>query len=380
VTLNVVLVSARSPILEEMLRTCGATVTVRSVDGLAELAAPAARQPDLIVVEQDDRSPIPGALLAIRRQHPSTGILAVLPRLDPTLMLETMRAGVNECLVEPVSEPDMQGAIHRLAHKPASRRSDVFAVVGAKGGVGATTLAVNLATMLDKFRPSSTLLIDLHLTYGDAGVFLGAEPRFSVADAIENLHRMDSTFLRSLAAKTKSGVSLISSSDRPTPFPVDAIQLRRLIEQTTQEFSYVVLDVSRTDFVALDALDDAAAIVVVANQELATVRSAGRMATTLGQRYGKERVNVVITRYDEGCEIGQHDIERVVGPVSYVFPNNYAAAVASLNKGQPLVLDNHTKLASAFSSFARHLANVPVERAARKKSSSLFSRISGRHR
>jgi pilus assembly protein CpaE len=308
-------------------------------------------------------------------------VLAVLPRLDPTLMLEMMRAGVNECLAEPVSEPDMQGAIQRLSHKPASKRSDVFAVVGAKGGVGATTLAVNLATMLSKFRPSSPLLIDLHLTYGDAAVFLGAEPRFSVADAIENLHRMDATFLRSLAASTKSGVSLISSSDRPAPFPVDATQLRRLIDQTTQEFSYVVLDVPRSDFVALDALDDTAAIVVVANQELATIRSAGRMATLLGQRYGRDRVSVVITRYDEGCEISQQDIERVVGPVSYVFPNNYAAAVASLNRGQPLVLDNHTKLASAFSSFARHLANVPLDRgAARAKPTSLFSRISGRNR
>jgi pilus assembly protein CpaE len=376
VPLNVVLASARSPMLEELLRTCGAVVTVRGTDDLQALAVPSARQPDVVVVEHDETLPVPGALLAIRRQHPATGIIMVLSRLEPGLLVDAMRGGVSECLEEPVSEEELRSALQRLAHKPTPRGGEIFAVVGAKGGVGATTVAVNLATMLTKFRPPSTLLLDLHLTYGDAGVFLGAEPRFSIADALDNLHRLDATFLRALVTQTKSGVTLIPSSDRPSTAPADPVQLRQLIEIAAAEFPYMVLDVPRSDFAVLDALDQVGTIIVVANQELATVRSAGRMATSLEQRYGKERIGVVITRYDEGAEIGQREVERAVGrPVSYVFPNNYAVAVASLNKGRPLVLDNHSKLAGAFTGFARALANMPAERPPKEKSGGLFSRI-----
>ena len=379
--MNVSLLTTSDPQLEGLLHASGATVTTVTVDALQTLAAAAARQPDAIVVDLRDRAAIPPALAAIKRQHPSTGMLMVLPKLDAALMLEAMRSGVNECLAEPLNREDLQAALQRVATpRAAARPGDVFAVIGAKGGVGATTVAVNVATMLTKFRPASTLIIDLHPTYGDAGLFLGAEPRFSVVDALENMHRMDATFLRSLVTNTASGVSLLASSNRPTSGPVDPEHVRTLVQLAASEFPYVVLDVPRTETYLLDSLESAGTIVVVANQERATVRSAGRMATSLQQRYGDERINVVITRYDEGAEIGKQDLERVVGRrVSYVFPNNYQVAVASLNKGRPLVLDNHTKLASALTGFARSLAGMPAARQEPEKGG-LLSLLGGRRR
>lgn len=367
--------------LGELLRACGAQVRVITTEELAALANPSAQQPDAIVIDQRDRVSIPSALAAIKRAHPLTGVVMVLPRLDAAFMLEAMRAGVNECVAEPLEGQELEAALQRVvAARKASRTGDVFAIVGAKGGVGATTVAVNAATMLNKLRPASTLFIDLHFTYGDAGVFLGAEPRFSIVDALENMHRMDATFLRTLVTQTKSGVHLLASSDRPVGIPVDVTRIKALIELAAAEFPYVVLDVPRTDASVLDALEPAGTIVVVANQEVATVRSASRMAATLQQRYGADRVNVVITRYDESAEIGQRDVERVVGRVSYVFPNNYPIAVASQNKGRPLVLDNHSKLASAFTGFARSLAKIPADQDSREKPSGLLGLIGGRRR
>ena len=86
---------------------------------------------------------------------PTTGVLLVVPQLDPALMLEAMRAGVNEFVAEPLSVPELQAAIKRLARavRRRSSRGDVFAFVGAKGGVGATTVAVNVATALAKADP-----------------------------------------------------------------------------------------------------------------------------------------------------------------------------------------------------------------------------------
>ena len=187
---------------------------------------------------------------------------------------------------------DLEAAINRLAaqrpvHRSAGWR---FAFVGAKGGVGTTTVAVNVATALAKLEPGSTLLIDLHVANGDAAVFLGAEPRFSIVDALENTHRLDEAFFRNLIAKTKSGVDLLASSDRVMVTPLDVRRIRTLLEFAERHYRYVVLDVPRSDAAVLDALEGVTRIVVVANQELATVRSASRMAAALRQRYGKDKL------------------------------------------------------------------------------------------
>jgi pilus assembly protein CpaE len=378
--MNVSILTSKDRQLPDLLRACGAQVASIEIDDLKTLAEPTMQQPDVIVVDARDRSTMPAELAIIKRQHPATGILVVLPRLDGTLVLDAMRSGANECVADPLAQEELNAALARIAaQRPARRRGDVFAVIGAKGGVGATTVAVNVATMLNKLHPASTLLMDLHLTYGDAAIFLGAEPRFSTLDALENMHRMDASFLRTLVTQTKSGLNLLASSDHAVSTPVDTARVRSLIDLAANEFRFLVLDVPRADPAVLDSLESASSVVVVANQEVATIRSAARMAAALEQRYGKERVNVVISRYDARAEIGQADVERAIGrPVTSLFPNNYQTALAALNTGRPLVLDNHTKLASALTTFADQLAGVPAERPERVKPTGFLSLIGGR--
>ena len=119
---------------------------------------------------------------------------------------------------------------------------------------------------------------------------------------------------------------------------------------------------------------------IVANQELAAVRNAGRMATALRQRYGKDRIRVVLTRYDKQAEISQEDVERVIGlAVKHVVPSDYRAALQALNKGRPLALDTGSRLSDAFTSIASDLSGVRLESAAdAPKGSGIFGRITGR--
>jgi len=120
-------------------------------------------------------------------------------------------------------------------------------------------------------------------------------------------------------------------------------------------------------------------IIIVANQELATVRNAGRMATALRQRYGKDRIRVVLTRYDKLADISQEDVERVVGlTVKHVVPSDYRAALQALNKGRPLALEAGTRLSDAFAMIASELSGVQMESAADTPKGSLFGRITGR--
>jgi len=288
-----------------------------------------------------------------------------------------MRAGVNEWVSEPVTQVELKTAIDRVVQPRQSvATAPVFAFVGAKGGVGTTTIAVNVATALRRLTTKKTLLMDLNLACGDAALFLGVEPRFSVLDAIENRHRLDSAFFHGLVAQTKAGPDLLASSDRATLRPVDVREVSGVIDFAAREYAFVVLDLPRADAMMLDQLEHVTSLTIVANQELATVRSAARLASALRQRYGGGRVNIAVSRYDKTSDIGKDDIARTVGsPIKHLFPSDYRAAVEALNVGKPMVVDNHTRLAASFIEFSRGLSGQAETAAETSKPVGIFGRF-----
>jgi pilus assembly protein CpaE len=379
VSLKISLVGSHDRQLEDQLRGL-ATKAFVSTNLTALLAADPAAAQHAIVIDIREDGLVPASLSQVRRAHPHAGVILVAPRLDPSMMLDAMRAGVNEFIVEPVRADELTAAIHRLSDLlVAPVQGRVYAFVGAKGGVGTTTLAVNVSTALAKTKSGRVLMIDLHAAYGDAALFFGAEPRFSVLDALENIHRLDEAYFKGLLVHTKSGVDLLASSDRSMVMTIDAQRVRSLVDFASRHFDHVILDVPRSDSAILDALEGASQIVIIANQELSTVRGAARIATALRQRYGKERIQVVVSRYDTVAEIGQEDIERVVGgSIRHLFPSSYRQAVDALNKGRPVVVDNHNKLSASFEGFARSLAGVAKPASKDEKTTGLLGLFTGR--
>jgi pilus assembly protein CpaE len=378
--LTIAIVGTPDRQLEELIRGPEVRVKSLALGDLLAIAQVGAGQPDVVVLDLRESNALPPSLGTLRRQHAETGVVIVAARLDPVLMLEAMRAGVTEWVTNPVTSADLLGAIERVtATRSAGIQGQIFAFVGAKGGVGTTTLAVNVAAALARLAGERSLFIDLHMSYGDAAVFFGAEPRFSVVDAVENTHRLDLAFFDSLIVATKSRVHLLASADRAT-HGADLGRVGTLLHFAAAHYHYTFLDVPRSEASALDALESASTIMIVANQELATVRNAGRMATALRQRYGKDRIRVVLTRYDKQAEISQEDVERVIGlPVKHVVPSDYRAALQALNKGRPLALDTGSRLSDAFTSIASDVSGVRLESAAdAPKGSSIFGRITGR--
>jgi pilus assembly protein CpaE len=380
VTPEIVIVGAKDREIERLLVECNMRATALSPSELMSLAHPVARQPDVVLVDVRGAQALPQALAGLKRQHPGTPVVLITSSLDPALVLEAMRAGVNEVVAEPLSANELENAITRLlAHRSTPVVGRVFAFIGAKGGVGTTTTAVNVATELNQTDAGKTLLVDLHLAHGDAAVFLGTEPRFSVVDALDNIHRFDEAFFKGLVVQSPAGPQLLASSDRALVQSSSVQRVRSLIEFATQLYRYVVLDVPRSDAAALDALDQAARIVVVANQELATVRNASRIAASFRQRYGAERVTVIVNRVDQHAEIGREDVEKVIGArVMHLVPSDYRMALRALNKGRPLALDNHNKLAASFRELARDLAGLQPAAPAGHETGGLFGLLKGR--
>jgi pilus assembly protein CpaE len=370
---NIALVG-NDPKLVALLRATGEKVTVTEVEELARLGGAFSVAPDILMIDSREQPFPPVVLSGFKRHHPTTPVVMLVKRLEAGPLLDAMRSGVSECLADPITQPDLELALGRMRGlQTKAADGKIFAFVGAKGGVGTTTTAVNVAAALAQVAPGEVLLIDLHLGYGDAAVLLGVQPRFSVLDALENVDRLDDAMLSGLIVKI-GGLDLLAAAERSGQ-TIGAHQSRSLLSLVNRRYAYTVLDVPRNDRTMLDALDAATTIVIVGNQELATVRNAVRLSSALAQRYGKQRVLNIITREDGQAEISRDDIEQALSErIRYVLPSDYRATVAALNTGRPLVLDQRNHLARALKLLATDLAGVtpPVERG----SMGIFSRLS----
>lgn len=364
--------------LQGLVQACGLRPAVLQADQLASTSRMLSTIPEALLVDvRRDRSVL-SYVGAIKRRYPSMGIAIVASALDPELMLESMRAGVNEAISEPLTTTAIQAAIGRVAVQQSVHvQSRVYAVVGAKGGVGATTIAVNIAAALARALDDA-LLVDLNSAAGDAAVFLGVEPRFTIAEALENTHRLDEAFLRSIVVRSRAGLDLLGSSARIAPGAIDPLRLRTLLDFVTRYYHAIVLDVPRLDATLLESLEMTTAVLVVVNHELPTLRSGHRLVQALRHRYG-DRVGVVVNRSDKHSEIGIEDIEKTIGiRIRHVFPNDYRSAVAAINKGQPLAESAQGKLPESFHAFVREITGQRPSTSQPEGSGGLFGWLAPR--
>ena len=170
--------------------------------------------PDVILVDiaKDSVTAALRAMELIHQEIPEAAVFAVGPMTQPQLIVSAMRAGVREYIERPTTTTDLLEAFVRLTstrRKPGreNSRGKVFTIVNAKGGSGATTVAVNLALALESIH-HSTALVDL-APLGHCALHLNLKPAFGVSDAIANLHRLDSSLLDSFMARHNSGLQVL---------------------------------------------------------------------------------------------------------------------------------------------------------------------------
>jgi len=365
--------------LLELLKSSGLKIAQIDTVDFANYSR-SSEAPSAVVIDVRGSHPtLPPGVPEFRKAHSQSALVVIVSKLDPQFILAAMRAGVNECLPEPLTpemiEDALRGVVVGTQSEPAGQ---MFAFVGAKGGVGTSTMAVNTAAALHKRTKATTLLVDLHLVHGDAALFFGADPRFSVVDAIENVHRVDESFFSGLVEKSRSGVQVLASSNRPIHGAMDPQRTRALLEFAKHRYHYTILDVPRSDFAMLDALDPVTSIIVVTSQEVSALRSATHTAETLRQRYGAARVRVVLNRFDKNAAVATSDIERVLGePLKHLIPSDYRVAVEAVNTGIPLVLAD-SKLARSIRTLASDLAGLGKDPAQDGAPGGVLSRLAWR--
>ena len=239
--------------------------------------------------------------------------------------------------------------------------------LGAKGGAGTTTVAVNCAVELARQSKRPTVIVDLKTCLGEVALFLGVRPRFTVLDAIENLHRLDKDFLNELVSRHKSGVDIVAASeqfDRPNAQDVGAIE--ELMRILTRTYDYVVVDAGNTvNACAIAALYAADTVFLVTNPDVPSIRNAQRLVERVRQLgAGSERVKVLLNRVSENLLIAPKQIETALGyGIHHTFTSDYRAVSTALNSGVPLTLSNNSSIAGEFDSFTRQLLGGAVAEA-----------------
>jgi pilus assembly protein CpaE len=209
------------------------------------------------------------------------------------------------------------------------------------------------------------VIVDLKTCLGEVALFLGVRPRFTVLDAIENLHRLDKDFLKELVSRHKSGVDIVAASeqfDRPNAQDVGAIEeLLRILART---YDYVIVDAGNTiNSCGLAALYAADTVFLVTNPDVPSIRNAQRLVDRVRQLgAGSERVKVLLNRVSENLLIAPKQIETALGyGIYHSFTSDYRAVSTALNSGVPLTLSNHSGIATEFDNFAHHLLGTFTE-------------------
>lgn len=322
----------------------GASVSVATGDARA-LEQLAAGNPDVLLCEADPGSPTVAALARVSASRPALTPMLLSRAPTPELLIEAMRAGVREVLPLPLDRVTVAAALERLRVQTQTvpgRHGKVLAFIPCKGGSGATFLATNLAWTLSQAPDNArVLLVDLHLQFGDAALFLTSEsPPSNLAQLVHNTDRLDAALLSSslLWLTPRLGV-LASADDLGAGLEIQPGQVEALLALARKEFDFVVLDLGRTlDPVTVKALDAADRIYPVLQATLPFVRDSRRLLDafqSLG--YPNERVSLIVNRASKHGDIRQQDIERTLGRgIAYSVPNNYPLVASSVNQGLPL--------------------------------------------
>jgi pilus assembly protein CpaE len=345
---------------EEILRLLGGKEDLEVV-GLAQDGFEAARMaarllPDVVLLdEQLPEMDGLSAAVAISLAAPQVATV-LLTEDDPAqLWRRAIRAGVKDILPKPLQPAELLEAIQVIQRARERRETREFralmdpelvprviAITGAKGGVGKTTIAVNLGVSLARQHPGQTVLVDLYSQFGDVALMLNLHPDRTLADMAVFEDEIDQDLVEAHLTPHESGLKVLVGANTPTDLnPLGAKPLRAVLNSLKRAYRFVVLDVppllyQTTTYV----LTHATSVALVANLfDLTTLNDTRKLYQLLVRDYVPgERVHLVLNRVARGNRLRIEEIESALGrPAEATIPNATGLAVNAINTGRPFV-------------------------------------------
>jgi pilus assembly protein CpaE len=348
--------SSGVPVIELSIRSaeCKATLEgiIREMEGVRLKDSQDPAVPALVIMELEDNPEDTFSLIReMGKLNKGTEIFLTASRLDSVMLLEAMRAGAKEFLAQPVQKQEVVDAIRRFldrvaAHvgKGAGQRKSgkILAFFGGKGGVGTTSIAVNVAAAI-KTLPNnpSVVLVDVNQHGGDLPLYLDLQPNHSFRDIATDLSRLDHAFLIRILTKTDLGIQVLPSgyddlsTGRLSPDCVEATL--RLLQAN---FDYVILDCGHVlDLTTKKALELATLILVTSTLMVPVVHRTKRILELLrGSGFPPNKIRLVMNRFLTAEQDVLKETEEILKQKAFwLFPNDYPSASQAVNSGKPLI-------------------------------------------
>lgn len=305
-------------------------------------------------------------ILQVSQQCKNCKTIALSDNPSVDLIIQIMRAGAREFVPVPIIKNELYEAINKTINQfevpKVKNKCKIISVFSNKGGIGKTTLASNLALELSQITKENVALIDLNFQMGDITTFLDLKPSFNISYMLENIDKINETFLLSTLEKYKNS-SLYVLADPPYFKQADNIQpkqISKLFNTLKDTFSYIIIDAEASfDGKNIAALDNSDMVLLVTVANLPALRNTQRcleLFERLG--YDKDKVKIVVNRYMENDEIKEQDVEKVLSkPIFWKIPNNYFAIMSAINKGVPVsILNSSTNVAISYKNLAQHIS------------------------
>jgi len=290
-------------------------------------------------------APALAMIKALAELTPGLAIFAASEDASVATMRAALHAGASDFLSLPLTLPDLHKALIRAtqtgigAGAVRGATGDVITVCGARGGLGATTIAVNLAVRFAALAPAGAALVDLDLQRGDVAAFLNLTPMQSVSAIAAAKGDVDSILLATALTRHRSGVFVL-----PAPLQIeeaDSITHETVsvaINLLRSQFRYTVVDTARTiTSTTVAAFEQSHRILVLTDLSVPGVRAAGRIVQLLGRlNVPSQRVELLVTQVVPG-PVSLKDAIRAIGKEPlHVIPRDEIAARDAMNEGMPL--------------------------------------------
>ena len=296
-------------------------------------------------IGQDSAATLDAIRKSIAASSRPVGIIGITERASSELLLESVRAGVDEFLTLPLNDKNIRECVRNvcrrknIAHAGPSGGGKVVTVFSGKGGCGKTMLATNLAYELAKCE-ASVVVLDLNLQFGNAATFLDLQPRHTIMDCISKDGTVDEEVLTRIACKHACGLALIPGPDDPA----DSEQLtpehtHALLDGLRKKYDFVVVDThSKFDDHNMTALDMADKIILVTDSLVPSVRNTQRCLKVLAKlNYDSNKILLVVNRMDKSVGASQKELQQAFDvPIAVFIPNEFAAVMSSVDAGLPI--------------------------------------------
>ncbi|MBV8478435.1 MAG: AAA family ATPase, partial [Acidobacteria bacterium] len=300
---------------------------------------------EVVIIDVDPGHP-QRAISTIELLKNSTNDVAIfaLGEMDhPPTIVAAMRAGACEYLERTTDVLPLQEALARFLSARArsvnaAGRARVLLFMNAKGGSGATTLAVNTALALQQ-EHGTTLLVDF-ATLGHAALHLNVRPVFTLADALENLHRLDAALLKGFITLCRRDVHLLAGMNQIASLSPTTSELARLFDLLVTHYQYVVVDSSsRMDEISHTIANLSHEVMLVTQTDVAALWSTNRIRAWLDGTGSQTKVRAVLNRYKKIAGFGEEDVQKATNcKVAWKVPNSYHPVASAIDRGEPLIL------------------------------------------